>query len=197
MKIQVSGRHMEVGDALRSHIEKRVDGGVHKYMDRISALNVVVSKEKNAFNVDIVGNIGTHAGFVVKASARGDDVYATFDAAEAKMEKQLRRYKRRLTNHHTEKMGLAEAQQSPSLRGVKYILADHEEEQAQDTPVVIAEKSTDIEHLTVSEAVMRMDLSDLPALMFINTAHGRMNVVYRRADGNISWVDPSAQANAA
>ena len=192
MQINVSGRHMEVGDALRSHIQTRVDEGVNKYMDRISALNVVVSKEKNAFCVDIVGNIGTHAGLVVKASARGDDVYATFDAAESKIEKQLRRYKRRLTNHHTEKQGLPQALQNP-VRGVKYVIADHEEEAERESPVVIAEKSTDIEHLTVSEAVMRMDLSDLPALMFINTAHGRVNVVYRRADGNISWVDPAAQ----
>ncbi|MBY0354884.1 MAG: ribosome-associated translation inhibitor RaiA [Rickettsiales bacterium] len=195
MKINVSGRHMEVGDALRAHIEKRVDDGVHKYMDRVTSLNVVVSKEKNAFTVDIIGNIGTHAGFVVKASARGDDVYATFDVSEAKMEKQLRRYKRRLTNHHTDKIGLPQAQ-ATVLRGVKYVIADNEEE-PQDAPLVIAEKSTDIESLTVSEAVMRMDLSDLPALMFINVAHGRMNIVYRRADGNISWVDPSEQSKAA
>jgi ribosomal subunit interface protein len=190
MKINVSGRHMDVGESLRSHIETKVQEGVHKYMDRVTALNVVVSKEKNAFCVDIIGNIGTHAGMVVKASARGDDVYATFDASEAKMEKQLRRYKRKLTSHHTEKVGLPEAQATP-VRGVKYVIADHEEE-AHDAPVVIAEKATEIEHLTVSEAVMRMDLSDLPALMFINTAHGRVNVVYRRADGNISWVDPAA-----
>jgi ribosomal subunit interface protein len=195
MQINVSGRHMDVGDSLRSHIEQRVEEGVHKYIDRVSALNVVVSKEKNAFCVDIVGNIGTHAGFVVKASARGEDVYATFDAAEHKIEKQLRRYKRRLTNHHSEKVGLPAAQ-SGAVRGVKYVLADHDEE-AQDAPLVIAEKSTDIEHLTVSEAVMRMDLSDLPALMFINSAHGRVNVVYRRADGNISWVDPIEQSAAA
>ena len=195
MQISVSGRHMDVGESLRAYIEKRVNDGVHKYMDRVTALNVVISKEKNAFSADIVGNIGTHAGFVVKASARGDDVYATFDAAESKMEKQLRRYKRRLTNHHSEKVGLPEAQSS-SVRGVKYVIADHEEE-AQDAPIVIAEKNTDIEHLTVSEAVMRMDLSDLPALLFINSAHGRVNVVYRRADGNISWVDPVEQKTAA
>ena len=192
MQINVSGRHMEVGDALRSHIQQRVDGGVNKYLDRIASLNVVVSKEKNAFSVDIVGNIGTHAGLVVKASARGDDVYATFDAAEAKIEKQLRRYKRRLTNHHTDKQALSDVLLAP-MRGTKYVLADHEEEQERDNPLVIAEKSTDIDHLTVSEAVMRMDLSDLPALMFINTAHGRVNVVYRRADGNISWVDVAEQ----
>jgi hypothetical protein len=141
--------------------------------------------------VDVHGNLGTHAGVGVRATAQGEDVYATADAALEKIEKQLRRYKRRITNHHRPNGHAAS-------RGVKYVLPsdfaeqDEAEEENISVPagVVIAEKAADIETLTVSGAVMRMDLQDLPALMFRNYGSKRLNVVYRRADGNISWVNP-------
>ncbi len=186
MKIIVSGKHMSVGESLQTHIEHRIEEGINKYLDRVTSVNVVVAKDAHLFRVDINGNTGTSSGVTIRGSASGTDVYQTFDAAAEKIEKQLRRYKRKLTNHHKQSHAdVAFAAQAVAAK--KYVLKD--EEEVQDAPVVIAEKATEIETLTVSEAVMKMDLAELPALMFFNSANGSLNVVYRRADGNISWVD--------
>lgn len=186
MKIMISGKQIDVGASLHTHIESRLEEGVQKYLDRVTSLNVVIAKEAHQFKVDINGNTGTSSGIVIKSSAVADDVYACFDAAAEKIEKQLRRYKRRLTNHHKQdNVSLLNA--APAK---KYVIKPDGEEAHNETPVVIAEKATAIERLTVSEAVMKMDLADLPALMFYNSANGNVNVVYRRVDGNISWVDP-------
>lgn len=194
MQIIVSGKQIDVGDSLKSHIESRLGESVKKYIDKLSNVNVVVAKESHHFRIDISGNLGTHSGMNIKSRAEGNDVYAAFDAAASKIEKQLRRYKRKITNHN--RSDYAEARR---MKAVKYVLKDYEEDHKaeEDAPLVIAEKDTDIETMTVSEAVMKMDLSDLPALLFLNSAHGRINVVYRRADGNISWVDPSASESSA
>ncbi|MFW0777233.1 MAG: ribosome hibernation-promoting factor, HPF/YfiA family [Rickettsiales bacterium] len=196
MQIQVSGKGVEVGEALRQHITAQVEEHVNKYIDRVTSVNVVVSKEAHLFRVDITGNLGTHAGLVVRSRSQLADVYAAFDESMEKIAKQLRRYKRKITNHHkNHEEGVAEL---PSLKGVKRVLPGEMGEHDDDAKeaAVIAEKSTDIETLTVSQAVMKMDLQELPALMFFNKANGRMNVIYRRVDGNISWVDPDEMAAA-
>lgn len=189
MQISVSGKGVDVGESLRAHVMQRLEQGLTKYTDRVTSAQAVVSKDAHRFRFDIHGNLGTHAGVVVRSSAVGEDPYAAFDGALEKIEKQLRRYKRKITDHH--KPGKAG-------RGVKYVLSADagEQDEADGVPkgVVIAEKPTDIETLTVSQAVMRMDLQELPALMFYNAAHGRINVVYRRVDGHISWVDPEGVA---
>lgn len=190
MQISVAGKGMDVGESLRTHVESKLEQGVSKYIDRVTSIQAIISKEAHRFRVDIHGNLGTHAGMVVRSQAMGDDVYATFDGALEKIEKQLRRYKRKISNHH--KPG---AEEREFIRGKKYVLAadfGEKEEAESSVPagLVIAEKPHNIDTLTVSEAVMRMDLEDLPAVMFYNAAHGRLNVVYRRDDGNISWVDP-------
>lgn len=194
MQIEVSGKGVDVGESLRNHIEKQVTEHVTKYIDRISNMNVVVSREGHSFRVDITGNLGTHAGMVVRSRGQLDDVYAAFDESLDKMSKQLRRYKRKLTNHH--KHADEAIPGAYSVQAKKYILppeaGEHDDEKS--TGLVIAEKATHIETMTVSEAVMKMDLQELPALMFFNSSHGRLNVVYRRADGNISWVDPQERA---
>ncbi len=190
MQINVSGKGVEVGESLRSHIESQVAEHVTKYIDRISNMNAVVSREAHLFRVDITGNLGTHAGMVTRSRGESDDVYAAFDLALDKMSKQLRRYKRKITNHHKN------AGESLAVRGKKYVISPQagEEDDDKSAGLVIAEKPTDIETMTVSQAVMKMDLQELPAVMFFNSAHGRLNVVYRRADGNISWVDPEGKA---
>lgn len=190
MKVTVAGKHVDVGESLQKHIELRLEEGVKKYLDRVTSVHVVVSKEAHQFKVDISGNTGTSSGVSIKSSALAGDVYACFDAAADKIEKQLRRYKRRLTNHHKQ---APELLSSPML-AKKYVIKDHEETHEDETPIVIAEKATAVETLTVSEAVMKMDLAALPALLFFNSASGRINVVYRREDGNISWVDPEGKA---
>jgi len=192
MQIQVSGRGVDVGEALRSHIQARVDEHVNKYIDRVNSVSAVVAKDAHLFRVDLTGNVGTHSGFTVRSRGESSDVYAAFDDAVEKVAKQLRRYKRKITNHHQN----AATPDVHLVKATKWVLQADAGEQDEDkqSALVIAEKATEIETLTVSQAVMKMDLQHLPALMFFNKAHGRLNVVYRREDGNISWVDPESKA---
>ncbi len=193
MQVHISGKGVDVGDSLRQHMEKRLQEGVTKYLDRITQVTAVVSRESHLFRVDINANTGTHEGIVVKGRDTAGDVYAAFDSAADKIEKQLRRYKRRLTNHNRTDRNL-----NMSV-ATKYVIESHKDEapEKDDNPLIVAEKQTDIATLSVSEAVMEMDLLDLPALMFFNVKNGRLNVVYKRADGNISWVDPQVNSSAA
>jgi ribosomal subunit interface protein len=192
MQITVSGKGVDVGESLRTHIESHAEEVITKYLDRVTSVHVVISRESHLFRIDINGNLGTHAGMVVKSKAEAEDVYACFDSALGKIEKQLRRYKRRITNHHKRGDNVQELQQPVKARKVVFERHDEAPEKDELPGAVIAEKTTHIQTMTVGEAVMRMDLEDLPALMFFNSAHGRINVVYRRADGNISWVDPES-----
>ena len=195
MQIQISGKGIDVGESLRQHVEKRLQEGVSKYSDRVTVIQVVISRESHLFRVDINANTGTHAGIIVKGRDSAGDVYAAFDASADKVEKQLRRYKRRITNHHRDEESLK------LVKATKYVLQStgeaDEAPEGEHAPLIVAEKATDVANFTVSEAVMQMDLLDLPALMFFNAANGRLNVVYRRADGNISWVDPQTNEAAA
>lgn len=193
MQIQVSGKGVDVGESLRTHVQKRTEEVITKYIDRINSVQVVVSKESFNFRADIHANLGTHSGLVVRSHDTSSDAHAACDNALEKIEKQLRRYKRKITNHHKHN-GNSEASTNA---GRKYVLpanfGEHEDEKPING-VVIAEKPTAVDTLTVSQAVMKMDLQDLPAVLFKNVSSGRLNVVYRRADGNISWVDPSDKA---
>lgn len=197
MQIIVSGKQVDVGDALRSHIEARLSDGLGKYLDRVTTVKVVVSRESHMFRVDINGNTGTHSGIVIKSHAEGADVYGAFDAAAEKIEKQLRRYKRRLTNHHKMAAHADELAKGAQIPVRQYVLQHHEEEPEHDAPLVIAEQDAHLERLAVSEAVMKMDLADLPAMIFINSSNNRVNVVYRRQDGNIAWIDPNEEVEKA
>lgn len=193
MQIQVSGKGVEIGESFKAHVQTHVDEHVNKYIDRVNNIQIVASKEAHMLRVDITGNVGTHAGFVVRARGEAGDVYAAFDIALEKLSKQLRRYKRKITDHQKE--GNLDAM--PQVSATKRVLAPSAGEADEGAAaLVIAEKPTAIETLTVSQAVMKMDLQHLPALMFFNKAHGQINVVYRREDGNISWVDPQSVAAA-
>lgn len=188
MQLHISGRHVDLGSAFQAHVEKRLSDGLSKYLDRIVSLDVVVSKEAHhQFRVDIHGNTGTHSGVLLKSQGGAGEIYAAFDDAATKAEKQLRRYKRRLKSHHVNEK---EVRAHVARKYVLQTEAHDGELDEKGAPAVIAEKSTNIERLSVSDAVMKMDLANLPALMFFNVGSGRINVVYRRLDGNISWVDP-------
>ncbi len=194
MQIIVSGKNVAVGQALTSHAEVRLEDGINKYLDRVTSVNVVVSKQGHEFRVDITGNTGTNSGLTVRSHASDADVYSAFDLAADKIEKQLRRYKRRIKNHHKTRESHAE-REAQMLTAKKFVITDFDDESAKDdsdtSPTIIAEKVTDIENMSVSHAVMKMDLADLPTILFINSSTGNLNIVYRRKDGNISWVDPS------
>lgn len=187
MEISVKGKQIDVGDALRSHVENQLQSAVRKYFERALDSKVVFSKDGHGFHAEISVHAGR--GMVMQGGASGDDAYGSFDGALGRISKQLRRYKGRISSHH--KNGPSEDE----LVLAQYsILAPEDGDQElpdDDTPTIVAEMAHKIATLTVAEAVMRMDLADTPVMMFHNRAHGGLNVVYRRADGNVGWIDPS------
>jgi len=186
MNIVITGKHIDVGESLKAHIEERLQTTIAKYIDRINNVNVVISKQGHLFRVDITSNLGTHSGLTVQARRENVDAYVAFDEAAEKIGKQLRRYKRQITNHH----GKNAEEVAQKLASKYYVISSDEEKEVADNPLIIAEDASHIEHLTVSDALMRLDLGELPALVFINQANDRVNMIYRRNDGNIGWIDP-------
>jgi len=184
MQLSVSGKQIDVGDALRSHVEDSLGAAVGKYFANPVDTQVVFSRDGARFRVDISVHVGR--GITVQSRGGADDPYVAFDDAAEHMSTRLRRHKRRLRDHHRERHEEQEAFEAAS-----YVLqGEGAEEEAGDEPVVIAEMTTSIPTLTVGEAVMRLDLSEDMQLMFRNRAHGGLNLVHRRPDGNIGWIDP-------
>jgi ribosomal subunit interface protein len=196
MQITVSGKGIDVGQALTQHVEARLQEGISKYLDRVTQVQVVFSREKHLHRAHISLNLGTHEHWIVTATGDAADVYAAFDQSAERVEKQLRRYKRRLKNHH--KLKTADASQALEALSARYYVLqnDHEEEASEheDAPLIVAEQTAAVESLSVSDAVMRLNLSGANAMLFFNSRHGGVNMVYRREDGHIGWVDPEAQA---
>jgi ribosomal subunit interface protein len=193
MQVQVTGKHVDVGDALRTRVADGLTNSVGRYFDRGGGADVVVSREGHSFKVDCAVTLAS--GQQLTTHGLGGDAYMAVDAAVAKMEKRIRRYKQRLKDHHLQ--ALAKQQESAAY----YVLQptdfdiDVEELEADaieafPEPMVIAETETPIRVMTVSMAVMQLDLTEGQAMMFRNAAHGGLSVVYRRADGNIGWIDP-------
>lgn len=194
MKITISGKQIKVGTSLQEYVKENIEISIKKYFEQAISAQVTFSKEAHNFTCDIVVNEGVSNQLYYKSQAKEENIYASFDRALEKMEKQLRRYKRRLRNHH--KTGVGEA---AAWAATKYVISDdgqdfEEEVGGEESPLIVAEKQTAIDTLTVADAVMRMNLANLPALLFINKKSGNFNVVYKRLDGNISWVDAKAEA---
>jgi len=188
MHVIVTGKQIDVGDALRHHAEAALTEVAGKYFGNAIEAHVVFSRERHLVHCDLKVHIGR--GMLVRSESEAGDAYAAFEGAGARIEKRLRRYKRRLRDHHAE----AKERVREASAARTYVLQPQEEEAEEGPaaqPVVIAEMETPILELSVSEAVMRLDLGDLPALLFRNSAHGALNVVYRRRDGNIGWIDPA------
>jgi len=193
MKITISGKQIKIGASLQEYVRENIETSIKKYFENAISAEVHFSKETHYFVTDIVVNEGTGTQLYYKSQAKEDNIYASFDRALERMEKQLRRYKRRIKDHHKVSMGEATA-----WAATKYIISDDgqdiEEMSEIDNPLIVAEKQTSIESLTVSDAVMRMNLANLPALVFLNKKTGNFNVVYKRLDGNISWIDAKTES---
>lgn len=186
MTLRVSGKNVDVGDALRTHIEDRVDEAVSKYFDGGYTGHVTVGREGSGFRSECLLHLDT--GIDLQVSADSQDPRQSFDAAAERIEKRLRRYKRKLKDHHAHAANGRE-----SLEATSYVLASYEEEEevpADFTPLVVAETSAKVKTMTVGMAVMQLDLSEAPVVVFRNAGNGTVNVVYRRTDGNYGWVDP-------
>ena len=204
MQVRVTGASIDVGQSLTEFVEENLERAVTKYFENAVDAEVHFSKDGHLFNVVISVNEGVKGGISVKSNASGGDVYGCFNEACEKAAKQLRRYKRRLVNYRRQAKGIKEATPDYQLLDArKYVIPpishdvfeemeeEVKEEEAQNqSHNVINEKTTTVEKLTVDEAIMKMDLADLPALVFINSENDRLNVVYHRKDGNISWIDP-------
>jgi ribosomal subunit interface protein len=191
MKLIVKGQQIDVGDALREHVRASLDDVFDKYFGAAIDATVTFSRDAHLYRASVSAHVGR--GIMAQSEALADQPYVACDQAVDRLAKRLRRHKRWLRDHH--KMPV----QSESA-GL-YVLAPDEDEDETPSekpdgqPAVIAEMKTDIATLTVSEAVMRLDLSGESALMFVNGAHGGLNMVYRRADGNVGWVDPRGNSN--
>ena len=187
MDITVKGKQMDVGDALRSHTEDSLSSAVTKYFDRALDATVVFSKVQNGFHADITVHAGR--GVTVQGQGEAGDAYPALDAAMERISKQLRRYHRKLVNHHAN----ANHEVIPAAYSVLG-QTDEEEVHEDHHPAIVAEMPHEIATMSVSEAVMRLDLGNLPVVMFKNGGHGGLNVVYRRQDGNVGWIDPQSLA---
>jgi ribosomal subunit interface protein len=184
MNIQVSGKQIDVGQALATHVRERLSDRLGKIYDRASSAAVTFSRDGYGFRADCIVHLSS--GVTLKTHGTASEIYPSFDQAALRLEKRLRRYKRRLRDHH-------HGERNDEALATSYVIAqeaeDAEEPQG-DAPTIVAEQATQIPTLTVGEAVMRLDLSESVVLVFHNRAHGGLNIVYRRGDGHIGWIDP-------
>lgn len=193
MQLTVQGKQMDVGDALRTHVTERIEDINRKFFNHATDATVTFSKEGHGHGV-INSHVQIRVGknITVMATAEAGDAYGAFEKTAEKVTTQLRKYKNRLRSHH-DKMQAAE---NNIMHAADFVIAEdeHDEEfvpSKNAAPAIIAEMMTPIQTMSVSEAVMRMDLLHQNALLFQNASHGELNLVYRRPDGNVGWIDPS------
>lgn len=190
MHYKISGKQIDIGEALQSHVQKQLGDIVGKYAGRPTDANIIFSRSAHEFVCEATIHLST--GLIASARAHAIEIYDAFEGCAEKLEKQLRRYKRRLKDHHKDRTEPVELFGASS-----YILAaddqadDGEPESLQ--PIIVAEMETQIPSLSVGEAVMQMELAGAPVLVFRNEGQEGVNVVYRREDGNIGWIDPRTQ----
>ena len=193
MHITVTGRHLDVGASLRRRVEEGLVAAVAKYFDRAIEAHVTFDKRGQFFIADIAVHVGR--GIVAHSGGEADDPYVAFSSALEHLAKRLRRQKRRLRDHHN-----ATSRADKTEQAWQYVLSPEDEAEERPgrapmngEPLVVAEMEAEIPTLSVGEAVMRLDLGNTPALMFRNAGNGGLNMIYRRADGNVGWVDPGAR----
>ena len=197
MQLSVQGKQINIGDSLRAHVEEKLNDLNAKFFNRAIDSTVIFSREGHGFfKAHISIRVGKN--IQIMGDAVESEIYLAFDVAAAKVAKQLRRYKNRLRNHHRK---LEETPETEMMKAQAYILAmesdkheDAPEPESEDNPLIVAEMTSDIETLSVSDAVMRLDLAHQTAMLFRNAKHGGLNLVYRRNDGNVGWVDPYGNA---
>jgi ribosomal subunit interface protein len=185
MNLRISGKHMEIGDAFRSRIEGRIGEAVDKYFDGGFSGRVTVEKAGSRFSADCMIHLDT--GMALQAAGEAQEPTLAFDAAAERIEKRLRRYKRRLKSHANgaETTSMAYTVMAPVADDVDDVPEDY-------APAIIAESSVTLTTMSVASAVVELDTKDSPLFVFRNAGNGQVNVVYRRADGNIGWIDPSS-----
>src|SRR6202046_4706771 len=187
MSFRVSGKNLDVGEALRARINSRVGEAMSKYFDGGYSGHVTVEREGYGFRTECAVHLDSKITLHAEASA--PDAYASADQAALRIEKRLRRYHRRLKEHRPER-----GDDRAAIDAASYVIAAPEPEAETEidgfTPVIIAESTTRLKQLSVSDAVTELDMTGVPVLVFRHAAHGGINIVYRRADGHFGWIDP-------
>ncbi|MEI6484694.1 MAG: ribosome-associated translation inhibitor RaiA [Sphingomonadales bacterium] len=199
MDIRISGHQVDTGAAFGEHVHERLGAMVAKYFPRALAAHVTLGPAPYGhFSCDIVMHV--MADLILKGSARAGDAHIAFDAAAERIDKQLRRYMRRLKDRHSPAAarGIPQPGEMPPIDNAEYTVfaATTDDDVAGDAPLIIAETRVDIPTASVSDAVMMLDLRNTTALLFVNSATGTHNMVYRREDGTIGWVEPRAEVAA-
>jgi putative sigma-54 modulation protein len=193
MPFRVSGKNLEVGEALRERISARVFESLQKYFDGGGfSGHVTVGKEAFGFRTECVVHLDS--GIVLRADAMAADAYLSADQAAEHLEKRLRRYHRRLKDYHAANRHNDRTNDTAVIDAPSYVIAaptqESDDEVTAFDPVIIAESTTELKQLSVSEAVMELDMTGAPVVVFRHAGHGRVNLVYRRGDGHIGWIDP-------
>ena len=190
MTLRISGKSISVGDALRSRVSERTDEVLRKYFDGNYSGHITLSKDGFGFRTDCALHLDS--GITLEADSNATDAYASADQALLMIEKRLRRYKSRLKDRSARKTYAANAALA-DIDAPSYVIeapAESDEEVTTYSPVIIAEATTSLKQLSVSEAVMELDLTGAACIVFQHGSSGRVNIIYRRADGNVGWVDP-------
>ncbi|MCL7465442.1 MULTISPECIES: ribosome hibernation-promoting factor, HPF/YfiA family [Paracoccaceae] len=187
MRYQISGKQLDVGEALQTHVKSELGETVEKYAQRPTDAIVVFSRNAHEYLCEATVHLST--GLTATAKGHATEIYAAFESCREKMDKQMRRHKRRLKDHHRDRVEPVEF--GPA--GMYVLAAEEDETEHNGTslaPVIVAEMEAKVPTLSVGEAVMQMELAGAPLLVFRNEKHGGVNVVHRRDDGNVGWIDP-------
>ena len=194
MQIQITGKHIDLGDALRGRIEVGLEAAVTKYFDRPSSGHVTVSKD--GFQTAVDCSVHLPSGIVLQAHGLSDEPYAALENALEKMEKRVRRYKRRLKDHHRPDRAPMQSEPMPAflLQSKDEEPEDADTDEGNEQSLIIAETAESLRTMSVAEAVMQLELGEDAVVFFKHASLERLNLVYRRADGHIGWVDPASGA---
>ena len=193
MSLRISGKNLDIGDAMRVHVQERITSVVGRYFDGGLNGHVVVEREGSGFRADCTLHLAS--GITIAADGKGQEAYASFDQAAERIEKRMRRYKSRQKDHHA---GTADDSASPELFA-EHVIAQPGEDEADAkgfSPTIIAESHARLKTMTVASAVLDLDVTGANVTIFRHAGSGRVNLVYRRRDGNIGWIDPAAEKTA-
>jgi ribosomal subunit interface protein len=199
MSFRISGQNLDVGTALRDRIGDRIAEAMLKYFDGGYSGHLTLARDGFGFRAECAIHLDSR--ITLHAEGMAPDAYASADQAALRIEKRLRRYHRRLKDHRPERADGRAAIEAASIEAASYVIAapeaDDDTASGDFTPVIIAESTTTLKQLSVSDAVTELDMTGAPVLVFRHAKHGGINIVYRRADGHFGWIDPPAATTAA
>lgn len=193
MKINITGKNIDLGETLTGQINDSLPALILEKFNNSTSANVIVSKEGHLFHFNIIVQLG-HP-FEAISEAQDSDAYAAYNKALEKLEKQLDRHRKKLKNRHKQSLGEASSEAIESIYATDYLIDENDDFTEGEMPAIIAENQTEIMYLTVSEAVIKMDLAGLNGLVFINKKNNNINMIFKREDGNISWIDSKIAYN--